>query len=135
MYKVGLFPMVADLFHPGHISALREAKKHCDKLIVALNVNPTGDNSEKNKPIQTVFERYYQLISCKYVDEVIPYDGEDDLLSLIQITDYNIRFIGEDHREYWTGMEYEKAHNIEVCIATRCNIHTASLRKRITEGK
>lgn len=133
--RIGLFPMVGDLLHPGHISALQEAKRHCDKLFVALNVNPTIDNKDKNKPIETVFERYYRLINCVFVDGVIPYEGEKDLMNLIRMTDYNVRFIGEEHQYYWTGKEYEESHGIEIIIATRSSSHhTTSLRQRIKEA-
>lgn len=133
--KVGIFPMVADLLHPGHISALHEAKKYCDYLIVALNANPTVDNKDKNKPVQTVFERYYQLMACKYVDKVIPYEGEEDLLNLLCVTDYDIRFIGSDHSDYWTGKEYEEEKKIPCKIVTRAAFQrSTSLRKRILKA-
>lgn len=89
---VGLFPLVGDLLHTGHLCALKEAKEHCDYLIVALNVLP-----DNKSPIESVYERFVRLDSCKYVDKIIPYQGEKDLLLLINTLNYNIRFIGNDH--------------------------------------
>ena len=67
-YKTGLFPMCADILHAGHVTALAEAKEQCDHLIVALNTHPDG-----KRPVQSVYERYIQIKSVKYVDEIIPY--------------------------------------------------------------
>lgn len=55
--KIGLFPLVGDLLHTGHLHALEYAKQHCDYLIAALNVDPTVDNPNKQKPIETIYER------------------------------------------------------------------------------
>lgn len=91
--KIGLFPMVADILHPGHILAIKEAKEHCDYLIVALHCNP-----EYKEPIQSVFERFVQLDSIKYVDKVIPYNNKEDGATMIATLDYDVYFLGEDHK-------------------------------------
>ena len=77
--KVGFTCSTFDLFHAGHVIMLKEAKTQCDYLIVGLQTDPTIDRKEKNKPVQSIFERYVQLQACKYVDEVAVY------LSLIHI--------------------------------------------------
>ena len=88
-----------DLLHAGHIVMLEEAKSNCDYLIVGLQTDPSIDREEKNKPVQTVYERYVQLNAVKYVDEIIPYDTEQSLLDLLQSQKIDIRFIGEDYRD------------------------------------
>ena len=70
---IGITFSCFDLLHAGHIKMLEEAKAQCDYLITGLQVDPTLDRPEKNKPIQSVVERYIQLKSCKYVDEIVPY--------------------------------------------------------------
>jgi len=82
-----------DLLHVGHIVMLEEARKNCDYLIVGLHTHP----AHKKNLVQTVFERYIQLKGCKYVDEIIPYESEDDLKNLLQTLDIDIRFLGEDY--------------------------------------
>ena len=78
--KVGFTCSCFDLFHAGHVTMLREERRHCDYLIVALQVDPTTDRPDtKNKPVQTIVERYSQLVAVKYVDEVVPYITEADL--------------------------------------------------------
>lgn len=130
--RIGLFPMVADLLHVGHLKALEYAKKHCDYLIVALNCDPTIDNPNKHKPIESVYERYVRLDSTKYVDKIIPYCGEFDLLLLLKTTQYDVRFIGEDHKDDWTGKKYEESVGIDAVIVPRQhNESSTNLRERI----
>ena len=82
--KIGFTCSTFDLFHAGHLLMLEEAKKHCDYLIVGLQTDPTIDRpTEKNKPVQSVFERFVQLKACKYIDEVIPYATEDELVDIL----------------------------------------------------
>ena len=83
-----------DLLHAGHIVMLEEAKSNCDYLIVGLQTDPSIDREEKNKPVQTVYERYVQLNAVKYVDEIIPYDTEQSLLDLLHSQNIDIRFVG-----------------------------------------
>ena len=78
--RIGFTCGCFDLLHAGHIVMLREAKKNCDYLIVGLQTDPSIDRQDKNKPVQSVFERYIQLRAVKYIDEIIPYDTEQSLL-------------------------------------------------------
>jgi glycerol-3-phosphate cytidylyltransferase len=97
--KVGFTCSCFDLFHAGHVMMLKEAKDHCDYLIVGLQTDPTIDRSFKNKPIQSVFERYVQLEACKYVDEIIPYATEKELKDILTSYKIDVRIIGEEYRE------------------------------------
>ena len=77
--KIGITFSTFDLLHAGHILMLKEAKSICDYLICGLHVDPQVERPQKNKPVQSVVERYIQLSSVEYVDEVIPYNLEKDL--------------------------------------------------------
>ena len=88
-----------DLLHAGHIVMLEESKSYCDHLIVGLQTDPTIDRPEKNKPIQSVYERFVQLNAVKYIDRTIPYDTEESLIDLLKSQHINIRFVGEDYRD------------------------------------
>ena len=88
-----------DLLHAGHIVMLEEAKSNCDYLIVGLQTDPSIDREEKNKPIQSVYERYVQLNAVRYVDKIIPYDTEQSLLDLLQSQNIDIIFVGEEYRD------------------------------------
>ena len=98
MNKRGITFSTFDLFHSGHVAMLKEAKSNCDYLMVGLQTDPTIDRPEKNKPIQSVFERYVQLEGCKYIDEIVPYETEKDLIDILLTYDINVRFIGEEYR-------------------------------------
>ena len=86
-----------DLCHSGHIVMLKEAKQNCDYLIVGLQTDPSIDRPDKNKPIQSMYERYTQLKAVKYIDEIIPYDTERSLLDLLEATEIHLRFVGEEY--------------------------------------
>ena len=117
-----------DLLHAGHIVMLEEAKSNCDYLVVGLQTDPTIDREEKNKPIQSVYERYVQLNAVKYVDEIIPYDTERSLLDLLQSQNIDIRFVGEEYRESkLTGRDLIELHY----TSRRHSFSSTNLRKVI----
>jgi glycerol-3-phosphate cytidylyltransferase len=105
--KIGFTCSTFDLFHAGHLLMLEEAKKQCDYLIVGLQTDPTIDRpKEKNKPVQSVFERFIQLEACKYVDKVIPYTTEKELVDILLSYHIDVRILGEEYMEKdFTGME------------------------------
>lgn len=131
--NVGIVASCFDLFHAGHVLMLMEAKENCDRLVVALQSDPTIDRPEKNKPIQGLSERYTQLAACKYVDEIIPYDTEADLFNLLAGYDWYIRFLGDDYvgRTDFTG--YDLHIPIHYC-SRKHNYSSSSLRERIEQA-
>jgi glycerol-3-phosphate cytidylyltransferase len=95
--KIGFTCSTFDLFHAGHIMMLKEARTQCDYLIVGLQTDPTIDRPEKNTPVQGVFERYEQLKACKYIDEILVYATEDDLLNILLSYPINVRILGDEY--------------------------------------
>ena len=132
--RVGIVASCFDLFHTGHILMLMEAKENCDRLVVALQSDPTIDRPEKNKPIQALSERFIQVNACKYVDDIIPYDTEADLYNLLAGYDWDIRFLGSDYygRQDFTG--YGLDIPIHYC-SRRHNYSSSGLRERIKKAK
>jgi glycerol-3-phosphate cytidylyltransferase len=126
-----------DLFHAGHNILLRDCRSQCDKLIVGLHTDPTIDRKEKNKPVQSVFERWIQLKNCSWVDEIIPYETETDLLNLIATTEINKRFLGEDYvGKPFTGESLSKQLNIEIIFfKRRHNFSSTELRNRVYDAE
>ena len=97
--NIGFTCSTFDLFHAGHMMMLKEAKSQCDYLIVGLQTDPTIDRPlTKNKPVQTVYERYVQVAACKYVDEVLVYSTEEELLNMLQTIHIDIRFLGDEYK-------------------------------------
>lgn len=124
-----------DLLHPGHLYFLNWARERCDRLIVGLHTNPTLDRPDtKTRPVQTTFERWQQLKALRCVDEIIPYDTEQDLVNLLAILDIQVRFVGEDYlnvRNY-TGQELCLARGITILYAPRKHSYSSTeLRTRL----
>lgn len=128
MKKIGFTCSSFDLLHAGHIAMLRESKENCEWLIVGLNVNPVNKS-----PLQSMVERFTQLSAVKYVDEIVPYNTEEELIDLIQLYRVDIRFIGEDYRDKpFTGDTLE---GIEVFYNRRDHrFSSSSLKKRAKES-
>jgi len=95
----GITASAFDLLHVGHIEMIREAKEQCDYLICCLHVNPSMENPQKTKPAQSLVERYIQLQAVKYVDEIIPYETESDLVDILEIKTPYVRVIGEEYAD------------------------------------
>jgi glycerol-3-phosphate cytidylyltransferase len=95
---VGFTCSTFDLLHAGHVVMLQEARELCDYLVVGLLVDPTRDRPQKNRPVQSVVERYLQVSACKYVDEVVPFETEADLVDLILVLNPDVRVVGEEYR-------------------------------------
>ena len=104
-YKlVGFTAGAFDLLHPGHLYFLSECSKRCDELWVGLHTDPSIDRpTTKSKPVQSVFERFTQLTSTRFVSQVIPYDTEYDLINMMGVLDIDIRFLGSDRSEEHTS--------------------------------
>ena len=135
--KIGFTASSFDLFHSGHVAMLKEARNNCDYMIVGLQTDPTIDRPEKNQPIQSVFERYVQLEGCKYIDEIIPYATEQDLVDILLTYKIDVRFIGEEYKtKDFTGKQLCVDKGIELYYNSRQHsFSTSGLRKRISEAK
>ncbi len=133
--KIGITFSAFDLLHAGHIKMLEEAKRQCDFLIVALQTDPTIDRPEKNRPSQSVVERYIQLKGCRHVDEIVPYATEQDLEDILRSFKIDVRIIGDEYREKdFTGRSYCEQKGIELYFNVRDHrFSSSSLRKEVAE--
>jgi glycerol-3-phosphate cytidylyltransferase len=86
-----------DLIHPGYIYTFEEAKRHCDYFMVFLQRDPSETRFTKYKPVIPLYERYKTLMAIKYVDEVVTYQTEDELIKLIEFYNPHIRILGDDY--------------------------------------
>ena len=130
--KVGLVAGNFDVIHPGYVKLFEDAKVNaCNYLVVALQGDPTIERPYKCKPVQSIDERQYILESIKYVDEVIHYNTEKDLLEIVKNFKYDVRVIGSDYKDVdFTG----KIHEKEVYYHDRSHEYSLTdLKKRITE--
>ena len=122
-----------DLCHYGHVLMFEECKKYCDYLIVGVQSDPSIDRPEKNSPIQSHTERLGIVRSLKFVDEVIPYDSEKDLIKILEKINPDIRILGADHKgKKFTG------HELPIRCIFNSRDHgysTSELRKRVYESE
>jgi glycerol-3-phosphate cytidylyltransferase len=133
--KIGITFSAFDLLHAGHIKMLEDAKRECDYLIAALQTDPTIDRPEKNRPSQSVVERYIQLNGCKHVDEIVPYATEQDLEDILRSFKIDVRILGDEYRDKdFTGRAYCEEKGIELYFNIRDHrFSSSSLRREVAE--
>lgn len=121
-----------DLLHAGHMLLFKEAKANCDYLIVALHRDPSMERPAKNKPVLSVPERIILLEGCKYVDKIVEYDTEADLISLLTLHKPHIRFLGDDYVDKpFTGRELD----IPIHYVSRAHgFSSTGVRNRVAEN-
>jgi glycerol-3-phosphate cytidylyltransferase len=136
--KIGITFSTFDLLHAGHIAMLAEARNHCDYLIAGLQTDPTIDRPDtKNKPVQSIVERQIQLASCRFVDEVVVYQTEQDLIDLLLILPIDVRILGVEYKDKdFTGKAECVRRNISLVFNGRDHsFSSSSLRKRVADAQ
>ncbi|MGJ1194843.1 adenylyltransferase/cytidyltransferase family protein [Sphingobacterium spiritivorum] len=134
--RIGITFSAFDLLHAGHIKMLEDARRQCDFLICGLQTDPTIDRPEKNKPTQTVVERYIQLKGCKYVDQIVPYATEQDLEDILRAFKIDVRIVGDEYKERdFTGRQYCEENGIELYFNSRDHRFSSSGLRRIVAEK
>jgi len=136
--KIGITFSTFDMLHAGHIAMLSEAKNHCDYLICGLQTDPTIDRpNTKNSPIQSIVERQIQLAACRYVDEVVVYQTEQDLVDLLLILPLDVRVLGVEYEDKdYTGRDECYHREIECIFNPRDHsFSSSSLRKRVAAAE
>ena len=130
--KKGITFGAFDLFHAGHVLMLKEAREVCDHLIVAIQTDPSLDRDTKNSPVQSIEEREIQIWGCRYVDEVLIYEREEDLLNILDTVNWDVRILGDEYKDKdFTGKEKylhkcyfnERPHSFS----------TSELRRRVSD--
>lgn len=134
---IGFTCSTFDLLHAGHITMLEEAKHHCDYLIVGLQNDPTLDRPEKNAPVQTIVERQLQLAAVKYVDEIVIYNTEQDLVDLLLTLPIDVRVLGDEYKNKdFTGKDIAKQRGSKIVYNGRDHsFSSTSLRKRVYQAE
>ena len=135
---VGFTCSTFDLLHAGHILMLAECKQICDYLIVGVQSDPTVDRpGTKNKPVQSIVERYVQLSAVKFVDEIIVYNTEKDLEDMLMFLPINVRIIGEEYKDKdFTGKQICEDRGIKIWYNSRSHRFSSSeLRQRTYQSE
>jgi glycerol-3-phosphate cytidylyltransferase len=129
MGTVGFTCSAFDLLHAGHILMLRDAKAQCDHLVVGLQVDPSVDRPTKNQPVQSLSERMIQLAAVRYVDEIVCYQTEEELIMLLCALNPDVRVLGDEYKgKPYTGQSL----NIPIHWHQRWHSwSTSTLRRRV----
>ena len=135
--KTGFVASSFDILHPGYVMMLKECKDNCSYLVVGLHENPSWGRDNKNSPIMSLHERFLVLKSVRYVDEIAPYNNENELFNLLKFYSPDVRFLGSDYKteemkRKITGRLY--CENIYF-INRFHNYSSSSLRKEIYEAE
>lgn len=136
--RIGITFSTFDLLHAGHVAMLAEARNHCDYLIAGLQTDPTIDRPDsKNPPVQSIVERQIQLAACRYVDEVVVYQTERDLVDLLLILPVDVRILGVEYQDQeFTGKKEGESKGIEHVFNSRDHsFSSSSLRKRVAHAE
>jgi len=136
--RIGITFSQFDMLHAGHIAMLAEAKNHCDYLIAGLQTDASIDRPDsKNPPVQSIVERQIQLGSCRYVDEIIVYTTERDLIDILLTLPINVRILGKEYEDTnFTGRNEGATMNIEHIFNSReHSFSSSSLRKRVVAAE
>ncbi len=136
--RIGITFSTFDMLHAGHIAMLSEAKNYCDYLIAGLQTDPTIDRPDtKNHPVQSIVERQIQLSACRYVDEVVVYQTEQDLVDLLLILPVDVRILGVEYEhQNFTGREEGALRGIELIFNGRDHsFSSSSLRRRVAKAE
>lgn len=126
-----------DLCHAGHMQMFEECKRQCDVLIVGLQIDPSVDRPEKNRPVQSLKERYRMLEGVRWIDEIWVYDTEKELEALIKKLKPNVRFLGADWKDKeFTGKKLCETLGTKIVFNSRDHHYsTSELRKRVYEAE
>jgi len=97
--KKGIVFGAFDLIHPGYIRLFDFCKQNCTHLTIALHENPNIQKNNKKIPILSIPERIEILNSIKYIDNIITYRTEQDVVDILKNNNYDIRFLGSDYKD------------------------------------
>jgi len=127
---VGFIAGAFDLLHAGHILLLKDCKKYCDYLVVGLHYDPSVEREYKNSPVESILERQIRLMGCRFVDEVVVYNTEREMMTIVDNFDIDIRLVGGDHE----FTDIKEKYLIETKYIPRNHPYSSSkLRRRIQE--
>lgn len=96
--KIGYTQGTYDMFHIGHLNLLRNAKSHCDYLIVGVNSDDLVQSYKNKRPIVPVAERIEIVSAIRYVDQVIITETLDKV-EMLEKLHFDEIYIGDD----WLG--------------------------------
>ncbi|PKW05035.1 glycerol-3-phosphate cytidylyltransferase [Streptomyces sp. 1222.5] len=125
--RIGFAPGVYDLFHVGHLNILRQARRHCDRLIAGVSSDELTMQLKGRRPIVPLAERLDIVGSLRCVDDVVV-ESVDDKLETWKRIGFHVVFKGDDWRgtPKWLALERRFAQvGVDVVYFTY-TAHTSS---------
>jgi glycerol-3-phosphate cytidylyltransferase len=88
-------------------------------------------------PVQSIVERQLTLGACRYVDEIVVYSTEQDLIDLILTLPVDVRILGVEYEDTnFTGRNEGTGRGIQHVFNKRDHsFSSSSLRKRVAESE
>lgn len=107
---IGYTAGVWDLFHAGHLNLLRQARAHCDFLIVGVTTDELAEQVKDERPIVSFLERMAIVQSMRYVDHVVPQTSMDKSAVWATLT-FDVVFVGDNLKgtNEWQALEERMA--------------------------
>ena len=130
-HVIGYAPGVYDLFHVGHLNALRFAREHCDVLVAGVVSDEMSWTAKGVRPFIPLQERLAIVGSLRIVDAVHAEHTTDKLDAWREIGFHRF-FKGNDWRGTAKGEALESkfdAVGVEV-VYFPYTLHTSSTRLR-----
>lgn len=133
-YQKGLTVGTFDMFHIGHLNLLRQAKEHCEYLVVGIHSDEWVLRC-KNRPTIIPFRERAEIVrSVRYVDEVVKNESHSKMDAWEKIH-FDVAFIGDDWKgtTVWDKIEAElKEVGCDVIyIPYTQGISTTALRQKL----
>ncbi len=97
MTRIGFAPGVYDLFHIGHLNILRQARRHCDRLIAGVTSDDLVERLKGRPPVVPLTERLEIVGSLRCVDLAVV-ESEEDKLEMWKQIGFHVIFKGDDWR-------------------------------------
>jgi glycerol-3-phosphate cytidylyltransferase len=115
--KIGYTTGVFDLLHQGHLNLLKNAKKHCDKLVVGLTTDELSLSFKGKTPLVPLSERMAIVKAIKYVDAVVPQNEMDKFIAWEKYQ-FDVMFASNTPTKKWPLVQAEflqkfKAKNLK----------------------
>jgi glycerol-3-phosphate cytidylyltransferase len=127
MTRVGYAPGAYDLFHVGHLNLLRQARAHCDRLVVGVVADEVLEITKGRRPVIPLAERMEIVGHLDLVDDVYVETQPDKLLTWEDVR-FDVIFKGDDWRGTPKGDKLEAdftAVGVEV-VYFPYTVHTSS---------
>ncbi len=135
-YKIGFTDGVYDMFHVGHLNMIKEAKKHCDYLIVGVHSDEIVEGYKNRKTVINEKERREIVEAIRYVDKAV-INRTREKLELWKEHKFDVVFIGDDWKgtERWNNFEKilaEVGVSVEYIPYTK-GISTTQIREKLAK--